>query len=262
MATKTLKRVEGLDQQTDRLQTNVADAISKIQSGGLTEGEDFQSWTPTAYSALRISVPDDWIYIGKTGGPAFQNGASAFNATDDICRLRKDADNMVWMEGLLTATTANNLFFQLPTIYTPKYSLNFAAAVSVGGTETHGRLRIIGNANASPSIGNVGIVGANPTTWGSICASFQADPSTGLVVPSCFPVTLPLSMSATPTFVLVSAVECSASGDALGSPVNLSLYAADFQVTGSGSSRQLIIRNVPGLRALRTFALSAFALAS
>jgi hypothetical protein len=214
-----------------------SEATRKALAGGISTSDNL-AWE---VRELKVTTPSS-VWVAPT------LAAGVTNFTGFTAGYWKDGSGVVRMRGLLTRATIGDLF-TLPAGYRPgDQQLDFATAISTGGTEGHGRLRV-------RTDGIVSIQGASaPSTWGSIdCAFSCADLSPGVL--SCFPLDFTLQKVEAPVGLLllgcrdVTPVKTGGNG----SDLALSLGQPKWSAL---SSKRVRIQNLPGLLLGRTYTLT------
>lgn len=118
-----------------------------------------------------------WLQLlgAVLGGAVVPNGWRAATLLNSFVNLagytaqyRKDASGVVWLEGSVNGGSGTDVILTLPVGFRPAQQKNFATAISAGGTEGHGRLKV----DAS---GNVSIASGAGSTFNSLDCAFLAD---------------------------------------------------------------------------------------
>jgi hypothetical protein len=116
-------------------------------------------------------LPDQWIYVGAAGAPAFQNGWINYDngvtaGTYQTARFMKTSNNIVIVQGLVKNGTTGGILpiFTLPAGYRPKFVHIFSVMTSA---TTPSRMDVYDTGNITPNAGGNG--------WWSLECSFPAE---------------------------------------------------------------------------------------
>lgn len=204
--------------------------------GCLSQGITFSQNMSGQVKTVNVSTPaTDWVNVGDSGAPAFQNAWANFNSGWQVASYKKDALGFVHVRGHITAGTLGSAIFTLPVGFRPALNEQFAVMAN--------------NVWCLATVDSAGNVSLASTTGSSnsFCTlhgiTFQvADFSPGVL--SCFPVKVSTTVQ-NPSGVLVGRILDTAKQAATMAPGGL-----DFTVLGQGVVQ---LNNLPGLLLGRSY---------
>jgi len=104
----------------------------------------------------QLSGPINWLNIGATGAPAFQNGWVNFDggttpsSNNRTAAFSIDAFGFVRLRGVVKGGTANSVIFTLPVGYRPRFQQTFA----VNGNNAFASASAYNNGNVKQETGS------------------------------------------------------------------------------------------------------------
>jgi hypothetical protein len=208
---------------------NHSQSVSSALTGGLTFGQNMNA----EIKDVNVTTPASaWI------APTLNAGWTNFGSNNEPAGYFLDSFGWVHIRGLVTHAGAGTVF-TLPAAYWPEYQVNLATAVSTGGTEGYGRLRV------KHDTGDVDIASGSPSTWGSITCSYPSNGFTPGVL-SCFPFSFTTKVVQPQGVFLLKVTDTSSS------PATIAAQGLTWTLTTDGKVQ---VTNLPGLLLGKTYSL-------
>jgi hypothetical protein len=209
----------------------------------LTLGDNLAAKVFTVSVDMPATDPYDWVYVGDTGAPAFQNSWVNADAAVDPVAFRKSPDGIVYVRGRIKDGAAHGIVLELPTAYKPLYYHHFNS-YNYDGAQTLGVCRADPDGKIRWFFGSLTEVSLD----GVIFNAADRAPD----VPDCFPLYQKWDLPSPPTLCWIGAVRDREDNSQLA----LNPMSLQWEYVVKDGAGAIKINNVTGLQYGRKYAIS------
>ncbi len=228
IAKLSLENLTGATQEDkDKVFVEAVNGLRGSAVSSLDKGLSFTDNFDAQFADLSVSVPDDWQSV--TFGTDWGQWSNASYAN---VGYRKDVNGMVHLRGLADSIDAGaaTAIFTVPVAYRPPAQIYLA-------THSNG-------AFAAVTITTAGVVtyatGSRANEFSLYGVHWQASDQSP-IAPSCFPKNVKVTLKGKVGDV------CATNITETGSGLVLPPRSVDWKISDSSNSKQITIRNIPGL---------------